>query len=106
MKVKESKFLRELREVARKPGDKPKYLWGKKEKRRGELERIGRFIQGSETRACKYWLKKEGRVCRLCKKEKKAVKHVIEACEVSGDSGRNWKQVIRGEGKTWLFYRR
>ena len=52
MKVKESKFLRKLREVARKPGDKPKYLWGKKEKRRGELERIRRFIQGSETRAC------------------------------------------------------
>ena len=32
MNIKQSKFLRELREVTRKPGDKPKYLRGKKKK--------------------------------------------------------------------------
>lgn len=63
-----------MKKEQRKIDERPSYLFNKKQKRKGELEKIGRFGMGCETRACKYWLKEEDKLCKLCKEEMETAK--------------------------------
>lgn len=68
-KIKESRYLKELKEVQKKKEEKPGYLSNITQKRKRELERIGRFRIGCETRMCRYWLKEEDKLCRCAMKK-------------------------------------
>ena len=45
---------------------------------------LARFRCGHETKAREYWKEEGEKRCRLCKREEKDPRHVIEKCEITG----------------------
>lgn len=94
-KLRESKFAKEYKVIARQINGKPRYLT-KQNNKKSELETRARFRLGTETRANKYWTSEDERKCRLCGKEEETMEHVMEKCEKTSRTGR-WMEQLQGE---------
>ena len=60
------------------------------------MERLGRFRLGNKTNANKYWLKEEESADYI---RKTILKHIVEECRISGDNCKDWKEVVRDDGR-------
>ena len=96
-KIEESRYAAEYREIANEK--RKTYLQEGTVKKKNLLETLGRFRLGTEAKANRYWMKEEEKICRLCKESKETLKHIIEECRITGDSSKNWKEVIRDDGR-------
>ena len=47
---------------------------------------LARFRCGIETKAREYWKEEGEKRCKLCKRNEKDLKHVLEKCEITGGS--------------------
>lgn len=56
---------------------------------------VARFRCGNEVREREHWKEEEEKMCRLCKKEKESLWHVIKVCEVTRQEEE--MQVVLGE---------
>ena len=96
--LERSKYAAEIRKIITEEL-RSKYQIEEERKRRNETEVIGRFRLGCESKANKYWLKAEEKMCRLCRKEPETLEHIIEKCSQTGNSNRRWEQVLRKGGE-------
>ena len=78
-KIRDSKYNTRYRELATER--MPRYL--RKFKKEINIDIIARLRCGNLERINKYWLKDEDKLCRLCKKERETVEHVVVNCEKS-----------------------
>lgn len=87
-KLRETKYDRTYREqVLEKEKERSRYL---RKKNLGKRKGIGiralvKLRCGNLEEGNKYWLEKEKRMCRFCKKESDNLEHYIEECETASD---------------------
>lgn len=62
-----------------------------------QLETMGRFSLGNESRANKNWEHEESRKCRSCGKEEETIRNIVEECEITGNSIERWRQLLNGD---------
>ena len=68
-----------------------------------ERRMLARFRCGNESKARKHWKEEGEKRCRLCKRKDKDLRHVIEECEITGESNDIEKTLNEiGEGLTEL----
>lgn len=96
--IEKSKYAEEIRVLERDNEDV--YLKSGIKKSKNGLEVLARFRMGNEARACFYWKKEEEKKCRMCKKEKETIKHVLIECELTGDRSRTLKEQLNGDRKS------
>lgn len=95
--IRKSKYAKEISEIVGEGGRG--YLEWHGVKKRGLLERMGRFRLGNESWAARNWMEGEDRMCRMCGKELETQEHVIENCEISEKKDLDWREVIRKNGR-------
>ncbi|XP_043580129.1 uncharacterized protein LOC122566641, partial [Bombus pyrosoma] len=81
-RIRESKYNRHYRNITK--DEMPKYLEGRM--RWKDRKVTARLRCGSETKAEEYWKEERDKRCRLCGREEKDLRHVIEECELTGGS--------------------
>ena len=74
--LEKSRYATEIRTIITDE-TRPKYQIDEERKRKDETEMIGRFRLGCESKANKYWLKEDEKICRLCKEELETLKHIF-----------------------------
>lgn len=67
---------------------------------RNELEVVGNFRMGNETRGCEYWKREEEKLCRLCEEEEKSMRHEFKECEITGNGEEDWKKYLKGDTRS------
>lgn len=76
-RIEESRYNKEYKRIIKE--DKPEYL--KKRMKMKDRKMVARFRCGNEVREREYWKEEEEKTCRVCRKEKESLWHVIKECE-------------------------
>lgn len=85
-RIKKSRYAKEMKNIIIKETGR-EYLRKKNRMRKDELSVIARYRMGNENKACKYWIKKEDRKCRLCREKEEIYKHMFKECRKSKTEG-------------------
>ena len=70
--------------------------------------RMIRFRMGEDMNECKYWMKEEMKLCRICGYERESWEHVLERCTGDEDEGKSvgerviWILEGSGQGEKWI----
>ena len=97
-RMKNSRYAEGVRNLITEGVKKEKSVYECKsnEKQKKGMKIIARFRMGNESRASEFWKKEEEILCRLCKKEKETLKHILEDCEFTDKKERDWRNAVKG----------
>lgn len=100
-KIRESRSAARYRQVM--TAEIPRYIRDNRNKRDRNIRTIARLRCGNEERGNNYWLKKEERLCRICRREEENLEHLTRNCEAE----LRWNGEVRelldenGRSKEW-----
>ena len=84
----------------------PEYL--EKWKKECKWTRMIRFRMGEGMNECKYWMKEEMKLCRVCGYERESWEHVLERCIGDEEEGKSVGERVKwildgcGQGERWI----
>lgn len=90
-RIEESRYNKEYKRIIKE--EKPEYL--KRRMKMKDRKMVARFRCGNEVREREFWKEEEEKMCRVCRKEKESLWHVIRECE--GTRQEEELEVVLGE---------